>query len=308
MNSDMNNLISNLQTNVSNLMQHHSNISNNIFYKKYQNSEDKFLIITNLLETLQNEIIDIKKDQLNNSKYINNDIQDEVNNLKLLIHNNNDISMIENTENYDYILNEINNLKNNKNIIKVIQDVEYLQSIIVQDKTIKRDIDLIQRKLEIIEFNMIEYDFKQDKSNEMNKIKLRDDEIINIRSMIYSNDKIYQCINQDLNDVKNSFISHKIDNNNSYKDLKNIIDDYVKKGNDVIELNDIVSELQTEIRNDQLMNMETQNEIIDKFKILEINLNKKDDQIINLNKLVLSLQDDQVKLKAAMKLLMCKIK
>jgi len=180
----MYNMIINIKQTVDQLMSHHGKINNNIIYKQMINDEQKFNQISIIIEKLQNEINELKSNPQNDS----NNIMDEINNLKNLLNNINDISAINNN---DEVYNHINDIstQNNNELNKIYNQIDEIKNnIIFSQNELKSDIDKI--KFVCIEND---YTFNNDKV-----LKLSNEEIIQLRDMMFSYHKISNSFNDEI--------------------------------------------------------------------------------------------------------------
>ena len=257
-------LVNNLQISVNTLSSSFQNIQN--IYKNSNNNLNIEPIIINNND--QNKYID---DQINNiiKQYIDTiDIK-----IKKLISDNNEFTKL--------ITEKINN---NKNIDIEIDKADLNDLIIKNNLYINQKMDDFTDRIDNLEFN--------------NNQGLRTDEISKIKSLIYSEQNIYKCINDDINNIRNdcSLLRNKIiDNWCEIIEITKILQNQLNENkisikNEIALLKDIYNDLKNDY--EKLKN--------DNEKLKNDNDNFKNDFEI--------LKDDINKLKTAMKIILSKIK
>jgi len=242
-------LVNNMKNTLDNLVNGSSKYNNII------NNDEKFNNISKLISMLQFEINDIKTKINDNSNVtINDNINTEIENLKNMITNVNEMSMI--NSNYDDeitvikdVVNEnstkvdmLNNfvtvqldninekLFNMDDVTDLNKDIKYLKSIILNDKGLKLDIDLLKKQIETIQFNIINTDYSNNNINYNDKINDLKTEMNDFKNYFYSNDLQIRNINISINGLKTELSKFNNIENDIIKindKLNKIIDNYV---------------------------------------------------------------------------------
>ena len=231
-------------------------VSNNTKNYNYK-IDDKFNQIQKLISLIQNEIIALKLNVNDTSKLDINNINNEIDNLKNLINNSNEISMIQNNDDIIEIKNNVEQLNNyinieldrindkiytNNDVLEISKDINYIKSIIINDKKIQSIINSLLIKVERLEFVMIDTDFDENKTN----FKLRQDEIINIRELLQNNENIYKLINDDIEYMKKT-INDNINDNKKDIQINELTNNILNLQNDNIKFKQAIKMIFTKL-------------------------------------------------------------
>ena len=210
--TDLQNLVQNLKQQFDNIIQHRSN--------NCMVNENKFLQIEKLITMLQEEIKQIQI-KLNDNK-LNETINNEIDNLK---------NLLQDTQNQSIIFNG-----NNEDIELIKQDLTYLSSEYKQLKK-NTNTEILKNDIEQLKFTILSYDYENNHCNQ-----LSNQETIKLRYILNDYDEKNKCINDDTILLKNQLLLLQNDNKLITEKLQNDIktlcfvvkDKYVQKSDDTI--------------------------------------------------------------------------
>ena len=288
-NTELSNLVLNMKNSIDNLISHHSKLISNTSFKSnniisYDNiNENKLRLLEDEITDIKHKLNETNNESNNISIYNINEINDEIANIKNLISNNNDVSMINNSMQINEDMeNDITVLKNNNNdlkkhiyecnksfseqIGKLKYQIETLETIITTNSHEQDNKELIKIVKKLIQENNNELinkliDNKKEtiKLNENYVIesnKINSDKIIGIYENVFDInteiEKIHKLYNPD--EIKN-----KLDNEVSTlkEAMKNInklfnydTEDIKIIKQDMIKIKDIIKQLANKLKVD----------------------------------------------------------
>jgi len=287
-NTELSNLVLNMKNSIDNLISHHSKLISNTSFKNINIPLDN--VNENKLRLLEDEITDIKQklNETNNesnniSIYNINEINDEIANIKNLISNNNDVSMINNSMQINEDMeNDITVLKNNNNdlkkhiyecnksfseqIGKLKYQIETLETIITTNSHEQDNKELIKIVKKLIQENNNELinkliDNKKEtiKLNENYVIesnKINSDKIIGIYENVFDInteiEKIHKLYNPD--EIKNKLDNEVSTLKEAMKNINKLInydtEDIKIIKQDMIKIKDIIKQLANKLKVD----------------------------------------------------------
>ena len=288
-NTELSNLVLNMKNSIDNLISHHSKLISNTSFKSnniisYDNVNE------NKLKLLEEEITDIKQklNETNNesnniSIYNINEINEEIANIKNLISNNNDVSMINNSMQINEDMeNDITVLKNNNNdlkkhiyecnksfseqIGKLKYQIETLETIITTSSNEQDNKELIKIVKKLIQENNNELINKLI-DNKKETIKLNENYVIELNKInsdkivgIYENvfdinteiEKIHKLYNPDV--IKNKLDNEVSTLKEAMKNINKLInydtEDIKIIKQDMIKIKDIIKQLANKLKVD----------------------------------------------------------